>query len=748
MPKKTKTPPDFPSKRQILEFIEQGKGKISKREIARAFHISVNNRPRLKKVLREMKDEGLLSQGRGKRLNKPGQLPPVTVLQVTGMDNDGELLARPISWEAREEPPRIFLLPERKGKGAVGVGDRVLARLNQVGKTTFEARTIRRIEHTPSRILGVYMQVNGEGRIVPTDRKQKNEMFVPPNEANGAERGDLVHGELLPGRQYGLRRARIVEKLGRMGEPKSVSLIAIHTHDIPLEFPRDVIEAAQNAGPAPLDKREDLRSIDLVTIDGADARDFDDAVWAEPDTDENNKNGWHVIIAIADVAYYVRPNTPLDKEAYKRGNSVYFPDRVVPMLPEALSNGWCSLVPHEDRPCLAVHMWIGPQGKIKRHKFVRGIMRSSARLTYEQAQAAFDGQTDGTTAPILEGVIKPLYGAYDALLAGRKRRGVLELDLPERRILLDDEGNIEKIALRERLDSHRLIEEFMISANVAAAETLERKKLPCMYRVHDQPTSEKLEALREFLESMELTVTKGVLLPKHFNHILEKVADTPQAQLVSQVILRSQAQAIYSPENLGHFGLALNKYAHFTSPIRRYSDLLVHRALIRGLGLGDGKLEDDHKDFTEMGEHISITERRAQVAERDANDRYTALYLADHIGETVTGRVNGVTRFGLFVTLNESGGDGLVPIGTLPDDFYHHDEKLHSLVGDRTGREFRLGDQVEVRILEAEPISGSLIFEIQEEGSSNITLQYAKTRSSPRSKGRRFKHKGRRKARH
>ncbi len=743
MPKKTKTPPNFPTKRQILEFIEQGNGKVGKREIARAFHISVTNRPRLKKILREMKDEGHLSQGRGKRLNKPGELPPVTVLQVSRIDQDGDLLAKPVSWEAKQEPPRIFLLPERKGKGAVGIGDRVLCRLNKVGSNTYEARIIRRIEHAPSLILGVYMQVKGEGRIVPTDRKQKNELFVPPNEVNGAERGDLVQGELLPGRQYGLHRARVVEKLGRMGEPKSVSLIAIHTHDIPLEFPQNVTEAAQKAGPAPLGMREDLRSVDLITIDGADARDFDDAVWAEPDRDEDNKGGWHVIVAIADVAYYVRPKAPLDTESYKRGNSVYFPDRVVPMLPEALSNGWCSLVPHEDRPCLAVHMWIGAAGKLKRHKFVRGMMRSSARLTYEQAQAAFDGQTDETTTPILENVISPLYGVYEALLKGRKRRGVLELDLPERRIILNDDGDIEKIALRERLDSHRLIEELMITANVAAAEALEAKNLPCMYRVHDQPSQDKLEALREFLDSLELSVTKGVLLPKHFNQILEKVAETPQAQMVSQVILRSQAQAIYSPENLGHFGLALRRYAHFTSPIRRYSDLLVHRALIRGYNLGEGRLEDDHKDFTEMGEHISITERRAQVAERNANDRYTALYLSNHTGEIFKGRVNGVARFGLFVTLLESGGDGLVPIGSLGNDYYQHNEKLHSLIGERTGREYRLGDLVDVRILEAEPISGSLVFEIQDDSDSDDPPQ--KHHTPPR--GRRFKHKKRKRTR-
>jgi len=341
-------------------------------------------------------------------------------------------------------------------------------------------------------------------------------------------------------------------------------------------------------------------------------------------------------------------------------------------------------------------------------------------------------------------VIEPLYGVFASLVEDRSRRGALELDLPERQVILDDESNVTGIVQRERLDSHRLIEELMITANVAAAETLEKQQLPCMYRVHDQPKLDKMEALREFLGSMNLTITKDVLMPKHFNGILSQVADTPQAQLVSEVILRSQAQAVYSPENLGHFGLALRRYAHFTSPIRRYADLLVHRALIRGLKLGDGGLEEGHKDFVEMGEHISITERRAQVAERDANDRYTALYLSDHVGDQFVGRVSGVARFGLFVTLKDSGGDGLVPIGTLGNDYFHHNEALHSLVGERTGREYRLGDSVEVRILEAEPVSGTLVFEILDEDTEQKDFAEALSQAKRRSTKRRPHKKGRR----
>ena len=426
----------------------------------------------------------------------------------------------------------------------------------------------------------------------------------------------------------------------------------------------------------------------------------------------DNPGGWHCLVAIADVSWYVRPGDALDREGFKRGNSVYFPDRVVPMLPEELSNGWCSLKPDEDRPCMAVHFWLDKLGNKLRHRFVRGMMRSAARLTYAQVQAVKDGGAAGTDP--LAAVIAPLYGAWNALFLARKERGVLELDLPERKVVLDESGRIAKIEERERFDSHRLIEDFMIAANVCAAETLEQIHQPCMYRVHDLPSQEKLDGLREFLGSMELKLAKGqVLRPEHFNRILEAVADTPNAVLVNEVILRSQAQAVYQPENIGHFGLGLAKSAHFTSPIRRYADLLVHRALVTGLKLGEGGLPADAAaSFDDWGQHISMTERRAATAEREAIDRYVTAFLADRVGASFKAKVSGVTRFGLFVTLEGTGADGLIPISSLPEDFYVHDETHHCLVGKRTRRTFQLGQRLDVELREANTLTGSMVFNL------------------------------------
>ena len=722
MAKRSSSPSPFPSKEQILEFIKDSPGRVGKREIARAFHLDADQKMQLKKVLKELKEDGMLTSSR-KKLADPGALPPVTVLQVTTTDIDGELLAKPVVWDSELEPPVIYMAPVRRGQGALGIGDRVLARMTRIddtedGKPAYEARTIRRLEHAPADILGVYgLDRAGHGRLRSTDRRHKAEFVVQDTGGLEPEAGDLIRAEVLPGKKLGLRQVKLVEKLNRTG-PKAISQIAIYDHSIPVEFPPEALKQAQAAGPAKLGKRDDLRDIPLITIDGEDARDFDDAVFAEPDDDPNNEGGWHLIVAIADVSWYVRPNDALDQSAYQRGNSVYFPDRVVPMLPEELSNGWCSLRPHEERPCVAAHMWISAKGNLKRHKFVRGLMKSAARTTYTQVQQARDGEPDDITSPLVDEIIAPLYGAYESLLQSRAERGVLELDLAERKIVLDDDGNVARVEERERFDSHKLIEEFMILANVAAAETLEHAKQPCMYRVHDEPSPEKIDSLREFLESVNIPFAKGqVVRSRHFNEILGRAKNTPNSHMVSEVVLRSQAQAVYSPENLGHFGLALRRYAHFTSPIRRYADLLVHRALVRGLKLGDGGLEDEHKDFTDMGEHLSVTERNAAGAERDAVDRFTALYLSEKIGSVLKGRINGVTRFGLFVTLEDTGADGLVPVRSLGEDYFIHDEHKHMLKGRETGYEYRLGDSVQVLILESDPITGSTVFQITEGGN-------------------------------
>ncbi|WP_051609595.1 ribonuclease R [Terasakiella pusilla] len=707
-----KKPVPFPTKEQILEFINESPSTVGKREIARAFGLRGPDKIQLKKILKQMENDGKVGRGRQRRFATPGSMPDVAVLEVSGIDEDGELLAKPVSWQGDDRPPKIYV-SQSSGRTAYGMRDRLLCRMRKVSAKEYEAQVIRQISEAPSRILGIYQGDGSQGRLIPTDRRAKSEFVIAKENTMDAENGELVLCEPLPGRIYGLKPARVVERLGDSNQPKAVSLVCIHAHDIPNEFPAAAVEQAENAKAVPLGKRVDLREIPLVTIDGADARDYDDAVFAEPDTDPKNEGGWHIIVAIADVAHYVRTNDELDRSAYERGNSVYFPDRVVPMLPEALSNGWCSLVPNEDRGCLAAHMWIDADGHLLRHKFVRGLMRSHARLTYEQAQAARDGQTDEITAPLMEQVINPLYGAYESFLKYREERNVLELDVPERKMAFDDEGKVASIDKRQRLDSHKLIEEFMITANVAAAEALEQKSQPCMYRIHDAPGLEKMEALRQFLGSLDIKIAKGQTPnPKIFNRILAQAAETDQSHMINTIVLRSQAQAEYNPENIGHFGLALHRYAHFTSPIRRYSDLLVHRALIKGYGLGEGGLEDGGKDFSDMGEHLSKTERRAAAAERDAMDRYTTLFMADRVGASFGARINGVTRFGLFITLDETGADGLIPIRSLPGDFYDHDEDLHLLRGKRTGLVFRLGERVEAKLIEADVITGGMVFNL------------------------------------
>ena len=700
----------------MLAFLKDSPGTPGKREIARAFHLNGSQREALKKLLSELGNEGLLLRGRGKHFAQLGSLPSVTIVEISGLDADGDVLAKPVTWpKDGPPPPRIYMSPERGGRHALGIGDRVLAKLTRSGAGTYDGRTIRRLADAPRRMLAIYERVGDQGRLRPTNRRNRAEPIVADADSMGAEPGELVAAELLAKARLGPPSARIVERLGGQGDARAVSLIAIHDHGIPLEFSAAAIEQAERSESAPLGERTDLRDISLITIDGADARDFDDAVWAEPDSDAKNANGWHLMVAIADVAWYVRPGDALDRDAYERGTSVYFPDRVVPMLPEALSNGWCSLKPNEDRPCMVAHLWIDGDGNLQRHRFERGLMRSAARLTYEQVEAAREGPTEAVSASLRQAVLVPLYGAYAGLSKYRDARGVLDLNMPERQIVLDAAGHVTDIQDRSRLDSHRLIEEFMITANVAAAETLENHRQPCMYRIHDSPTPDKLESLRTFLESIDLKLARGqVIRPAQFNAILGRVAGTPNERLVNEIVLRSQAQAVYSPENIGHFGLALRRYAHFTSPIRRYADLLVHRALIHGLRLGDGALGDNPGDFGEKGEHISMAERRAVAAERDAVDRYIAAFLTDRVGARFTGRVSGVTRFGLFVTLAESGGDGLVPISTLPDDRYDHDERHHALVGRRWGRTYRLGDVVRVVLVEADAITGSLAMNLVE----------------------------------
>ncbi|MGE0108994.1 MAG: ribonuclease R [Bdellovibrionales bacterium] len=587
---------------------------------------------------------------------------------------------------------------------------------------TKQKKFSRRIEHKPrdkkqekpssvlpasQTVIGVVRKTRFGWSLVVADRKDKNK-YIIRNKKRALELEDqLIAAKLLQSSKQGLQEIEITDHLGDPDDPCLVSLIAILSNEIPYQFPETVIKEAGKACPAPLDKRTDLQNIPLVTIDGKDSRDFDDAVWAE-----ETSTGFHILVAIADVAHYVKAGSPLDQEAYKRGNSTYFPDRVVPMLPEALSNDLCSLIPHKPRACLAAHIWITKTGKIKRYQFVRGLMRSQARLTYEQVQAAYDGKANATTKPLMETVIKPLYAAYECLLKARETRGTLELDLPERAVTLDKEGHVTAIKTRQRLDSHKLIEEFMILANVAAASALSEKLNLCVYRVHDKPSDEKYDALRDFLKTLDISLPAGKELhPRNLTSILNKVSGTETAPIVSEVILRSQSQAIYSPQNIGHFGLALGQYAHFTSPIRRYADLIVHRALIRAYKLGDDGLGDkDIKQMETISEHISATERRSVNAEREAIDRYVSLFMENKLGTQFKSHISGVTRFGIFVRLDDTGAEGIIPFRSLPRDYYELDETNMSLRGQRRKKSFKLGDPLTVRLEEADRLTGSMRF--------------------------------------
>ncbi|MBI1776952.1 MAG: ribonuclease R [Proteobacteria bacterium] len=712
----------LPSKDELRDFIRNSATPVGKREIARAFQIRGDDRIPLKALLKELKAEGAIERPEKKRLARPGALPGIAVVEIVGPDADGELMARPEVWPEDLPPPRIYMAPERRGTPALEPGARVLAQLKRIEPEVYEGRTIKRLHASLDRVIGVYRLSQEGGKLIPTDRRNKNEYRLARAHASGARDGELILAEVLPSFARGVPEVRVLERLGDVDGPKAISLIAIHERDIPTVFPEAAIAEAESAEPAPLGEREDLRRLPLVTIDGADARDFDDAVHAEADPSPDYTGGWRVTVAIADVAHYVRPASALDRAAYERGNSVYLPDRVVPMLPEALSNDLCSLKSGVDRAVMVVRMRIDAEGNLLEHRFQRALMRSAARLTYEQVQAAADGRPDETTRPLVDRVIRPLYGAFAAFDRARARRGTLELDLPERKVILDADGKVLAIKPRARLASHRLIEECMIAANVAAAETLEARKQPCMYRVHDQPDPERVEALRKFLEGLELKLARGkVLRPADFTRLLRQAEGKPYQQLINDLVLRSQAQAVYSPDNLGHFGLALRRYAHFTSPIRRYADVLVHRALIAGLHLGAGALpKEEAQRFPEMGEHISATERRAAAAERDAVDRFAASFLAERVGQVFAARISGVTRFGLFVRLEETGADGLVPISSLGPERFFHDEQRHQLLGQRSRTAYRLGDAVEVKLREANPVTGGLLFQLEEDAAKPV----------------------------
>ncbi len=727
-------PAATPTREDIVAFIARERERsperastIGKREIARAFGIKGSDKVELKRVLRQLEAEGAIKR-KGRSLSRPGTLPATVLVEIHSRDRDGDLLAKPVEWNGADGPaPTVALHLPRRGKSngpTPGLGDRALVRTERdhhagAGEPAYVGRIVKVLARARAGVLGIYRAGPGPGgQVFPVDKKTANRgaFTVRAGDEGDARDGDLVAVDVLGGDRFGPPGAKVRERIGSFASEKAASLIAVHVHKIPSVFQPAAMAEAEAARAVGAAGREDWRGLPLVTIDPPDAKDHDDAVHAEPDGDPDNPGGFVLSVAIADVAAYVRPGSPLDREALERGNSVYFPDRVVPMLPERISNDLCSLRADEDRPALAMRMVIDADGRKRRHSLHRIIMRSRARLAYAQAQAAMDGAPDEATRGLLEPVLRPLYAAYGALKLAKAARQPLDLDLPERKVLLRADGTVDRVIVPERLDAHRLVEEYMILANVAAAELLEERGQKLVYRAHGEPTAEKLHNLAEFLKTIGIKLAKGqVVTPAQFNGILAEVRGTEHEQIVNDVVLRSQAQAEYTADNYGHFGLRLRRYAHFTSPIRRYADLIVHRALVRACKLGDDGLPDmDIDELEEVATRISAAERRAMAAERDTVDRLIAAHLADRIGATFPGRIAGVTRAGLFVKLADTGADGFVPAATLGDDYFRYEETLHALIGARTGETLRLGDAVVVRLVEAAPVAGALRFELVE----------------------------------
>jgi ribonuclease R len=715
--------PGLPSRKQILDFIASSDQPAGKREIARAFGLHGNDKIDLKRLLKDMADEGLIDASPGRAFHQSGGVPKVTVLRVQSVDDSGSAWGVPEQWHAETPPPRLRII-ERGKRGALGIGDRVLARTEQKGER-WEAHPLKKLAVAAELVLGVVKQEGPRFWLSPVDKRERREFAI--SELNNAEVGDLVLCE-VSGRPP-RASARVDAVLGDPFAPRSFSLIAIHKHGLRHEFAPEATDEAHRVSKLPLGEREDLTHLPIVAIDPEDARDHDDAIWAEPD----GEGGWNAIVAIADVSFYVRPGSALDKEARARGNSVYFPDRVVPMLPEELSADICSLKEGEDRAAMACHLKIAKDGEIKSWQFTRAKVRIAANIAYEDAQAAIDAageerievSSPTCSMPPIEGrvpqalvetALKPLWACWRALFAARQKRDPLELDLPERRVMLDEKGRITSIAPRDRLDAHRLVEDYMIAANVAAARALEAKKAPVMYRVHEPPSREKLVALKDYLATFGLEFTLGqAIKPGTFNRIIERMGDGDGREEIMEQLLRTQMQARYGPERLGHFGLALATYAHFTSPIRRYADLLVHRGLVKAYKLGDGGLPPgDEERFEEIGAQISMLERRAMEAERDTVDRYVAAFLADQVGQLVKCRISGVQPFGFFATVEDLGGDGLVLAKDLGREYFRFDEGAKALVGDESGETYRVGQRLTLRLAEANPVSGSLRFELPE----------------------------------
>lgn len=706
----------------ITEAVRKGDGRFGKRELVRELGLSGDDRRELRHLLTQMVESGKLVRTDRKTYRMADAPPSVLVLRIDHVDEHGDMVGIPVKWEGDGEAPNILVFektahkkPGKQAGAKLGVGNRALCRIVKTDDG-LKGELIKVLPPGPQKELGVVIKGGRGMRIRPVSKGSRYDHL--PERGATLKDQDLVLYELTSARHKGDRIARIIETLGSADSPRAASIISLYDHNVPTGFSPEELEFARKLKLPTLDKyRKDIRDVPLLTIDPEDARDFDDAICAHPDDAPKNKDGWVVWVAVADVAAYVPGGSVLDKGAFRRGNSVYLPDRVEPMLPEQLSADLCSLRPDEVRACLAVRMRFNVQGDKIDHKFVRGLMRSHARLTYGQAQTIFGDNAPEDTAkaalPVADH-LRNIFNAYKCLLIGRERRAPLNIEVPERQVKVNDKGDVVSITVKDRFDAHKLVEEFMIQANVSAAEALDAKKADMIWRDHEPPEAEKVQGLADFLPALNLKWTKGErVTTRRFNKLLETAKTKDLVETVCMSVLRTQMKAYYSPKNAGHFGLNLNHYTHFTSPIRRYADLIVHRALISAFNLGeDGTTAEEKSRLQEIADHISDTERRAMSAERDAKDRYIAAYLKDRVGASFPGRIGGVTRAGLFIQLDETGADGFCPISRLGLERFLFDEKSKSLIGAETGGTYKFRRRVEVKLMEATPLTGGLIFEM------------------------------------
>lgn len=706
-----KYPRPVPSRRYLQEFLEATDGPLTSDDLLAHFRLeSHQEREALVRRVAVMIRAGELVQNRRGALGPARRMQAIAGVVQGHRDGFGFLIP-----DAGGED--IFLPPRQMRE--LMHGDRASVRVTgRDARGRAEGAVVDVLERRTTRLAGRYQRMHGIGTVIPDNARITHEILVPEADAGSAKHGQIVTVELVtpPGKMQS-PIGRIVEVLGDARGPGMEIEIALRSHNLPHVWPAGVEAQAAAFGdrvsPDMAADRKDLRGLPLVTIDGEDARDFDDAVCAEP-----LGEGWRLWVAIADVAAYVERGTALDKEARERGNSVYFPERVIPMLPESLSNGLCSLNPKVDRLCLVCEMQVHPDGKVTAARFHNAVMHSRARLTYTQVAAVLEDRRRAPDLGLAELLphLDHLHAAYKALLRARRQRGAIDFETIETKIVFNADRKIERIVPVVRNDAHRLIEECMIAANVQAARFLARHKLPQLYRVHEGPAAEKMRVLREFLSLHGLSLGGGPKpQPQDYAKVVQSIGERPDARLIQTVLLRSLAQAVYAPENVGHFGLALEHYGHFTSPIRRYPDLLTHRAIKHVIAGGKAdSFAYAENDLRELGVHCSMTERRADEATRDAVNWLKCEFMQDRIGEEFDGIVSSVVSFGLFVELTGIFVEGLVHVSGLRNDYYRHDPAAECLRGERSGVTYRLSDAVRVKVMRVNLDERKIDFELIE----------------------------------